>query len=453
MYIAACVRSFRCKTPNALPTCGRSYQARLLDLTHCKRIPGTPTGHLTRMTSSTPGADATKRMATMLTADDADLATAGEMLRKGQLVSFPTETVYGLGANALDENAVLKIFEAKGRPLTDPLIVHVPSAEKALQLLQLHDEAKPIYKALADNFWPGPLTLVGRAHSSIPLTVTAGTGMVGIRIPNHPVARKMLEFAKVPVAAPSANRFGHVSPTTAQHVYSDLGHHDYISIIDGGTCKTYEAGDCSVGIESTVMKIDHERKKLVLFRRGGISEQQLAAVMTGKTDSQSASLFLGYEIEVLKKVVVHKEEKNPISSTGSKVDDVLGEEAPGQHLTHYAPDVPATLVRVVDKKGSNTSTLESLNIATGVIIDFNGSLLWLKDSCLQYRDLSVKGDMAEAASNLFAFLRWSETVEGATNVYMIDINEDFNAHAHRDAVKDRLFRAASGRIVFIEKSE
>ena len=129
--------------------------------------------------------------------------------------------------------------------------------------------------------------------------------------------------------------------------------------------------------------------------------------MTGKL---TQSLFLGYEIEVLKKVVVHKEEKNPISSTGSKVDDVLGEEAPGQHLTHYSPDVPATLVRVVDKKGSNTSTLESLNIATGVIIDFNGSLLWLKDSCLQYRDLSVKGDMAEAASNLFAFLRWSETV-------------------------------------------
>ena len=88
-----------------------------------------------------------------------------------------------------------------------------------------------------------------------------------------------------------------------------------------------------------------------------------------------------------------------------------------------------------------------------MVIDFNGGLLWLKDSCLQYRDLSVKGDMAEAASNLFAFLRWSETVEGATNVYMIDINEDFNAHAHRDAVKDRLFRAASGRIVFIEKSE
>ena len=404
--------------------------------------------------------------AIMLTTADADLERAGEMLRQGNLVAFPTETVYGLGANALDEKAVLKIFEAKARPLTDPLIVHVPNTERALELLEVPEESKPIYEYLATSFWPGPLTLVGKAHTSIPLTVTAGTGMVGLRIPNHPIAKKLLEVANVPVAAPSANRFGHVSPTSANHVYTDLGIHPYIAIVDGGTCKTNEKGDCNVGIESTVMKVDHERKKLVLFRRGGISEQALKEAMnTYTSNNNNNNIFLGYEIEVIAKVVIHKENMEDNNNVEQDKDDgaaIHGEEAPGQHLKHYAPDVPATLVEIVDSSSNNNNNnnnddddsitpLESMDLSTSVILDFNSNLLWLKDKCLEYRDLSLKGDMSEVAASLFSSLRWSETVEGATNVYVVEINDQLNEHEHRDAVKDKLFRAASGRKIKIVK--
>ena len=162
----------------------------------------------------------------------------------------------------------------------------------------------------------------------------------------------MLEVANVPVAAPSANRFGHVSPTSANHVYTDLGIHPYIAIVDGGTCKTNEKGDCNVGIESTVMKVDHERKKLVLFRRGGISEQALKEAMnTYTSNNNNNNIFLGYEIEVIAKVVIHKENMEDNNNVEQDKDDgaaIHGEEAPGQHLKHYAPDVPATLVEIVD---------------------------------------------------------------------------------------------------------
>jgi tRNA threonylcarbamoyl adenosine modification protein (Sua5/YciO/YrdC/YwlC family) len=154
--------------------------------------------------------------ATVLGADAASLRTAGEMLRAGKLVAFPTETVYGLGANALDEEAVLDIFRVKGRPLTDPLIVHIPTPDAAAALFETDDETAAVVAILAAAFWPGPLTLVARAASSLPLCVSAGTGFVGVRCPDHAVARALLAEAAVPVAAPSANRFGHVSPTSAQ---------------------------------------------------------------------------------------------------------------------------------------------------------------------------------------------------------------------------------------------
>jgi tRNA threonylcarbamoyl adenosine modification protein (Sua5/YciO/YrdC/YwlC family) len=155
----------------------------------------------------------------------AGLAAAGAMLRAGRCVGFPTETVYGLGANALSEAAVLNIFAFKGRPLTDPLIVHVPDAAAAGALVLLPPPARRVFDALAAAFWPGPLTLVARAVPEIPLKVTAGTGFVGVRVPHHPLAQALLRAAGVPVAAPSANRFGHVSPTRASHVIADLGAH------------------------------------------------------------------------------------------------------------------------------------------------------------------------------------------------------------------------------------
>jgi L-threonylcarbamoyladenylate synthase len=144
-------------------------------------------------------------------------------LRISSPIDIPAETVYGLGANALDESAVKRIFEFKGRPLTSPLIVHLSTPEKCKAVLQLSTETERAFDALAAAFWPGPLTIVARAAACIPLLVTAGTGFVGVRIPSHPLALALLAATGLPIAAPSANRFGHVSPTKAVHVKNDLG--------------------------------------------------------------------------------------------------------------------------------------------------------------------------------------------------------------------------------------
>lgn len=181
---------------------------------------------------------------------------AAEVIRSGGLVAFPTETVYGLGANALDASAVQKIFELKKRPESSPLIVHVGSLEMAKEIAA---EWPPLAEDLARNWWPGPLTLVVRKNDKIPLRVTAGLPTVGIRMPNHPIALDLIREAGVPVAAPSANRFTGLSPTTADHVRAAFG--DAVPVLDGGPC--------AVGIESTVVAVEGD--KLKLLRHGMIS--------------------------------------------------------------------------------------------------------------------------------------------------------------------------------------
>jgi L-threonylcarbamoyladenylate synthase len=181
---------------------------------------------------------------------------AAEIIRGGGLVAFPTETVYGLGANALDPAAVQKIFELKGRPETSPLIVHVASVEMARTIVA---DWPPLAAELARQWWPGPLTLVLPKKSIVPDNVTAGLPTVGVRMPNHPIALELIEEAGVPVAAPSANRFTGLSPTTADHVRA----------VFGNVLPVLEGGPCAVGIESTVVAI--EDGKLKLLRPGMIS--------------------------------------------------------------------------------------------------------------------------------------------------------------------------------------
>ena len=393
-----------------------------------------PTGVAEQGLSTSSG----RVVATLLKPDADGLAQAGEKLRAGGLVSFPTETVYGLGANAFDEDAVESIFTTKGRPLTDPLIVHVPTKHEALTLLELSPNAKTIYERLANAFWPGPLTLVGKAVKRIPLLVTAGTGFVGVRCPQHQVARNLLVEARVPVAAPSANRFGHVSPTTAMHVMSDLGVHP-ISIING---EHDEGMTCGVGIESTVLKVDDERKKIVIFRRGGVSE----------TEIRTALSETGYELEVLNKTVpMHGETGDEEKSKPE------GQQAPGQCLTHYAPDVNTSIV--VEDRYASANKPEAIRnarpcpcpLSECVVIDFGGRLEWMKGHALGYRDLSCKGDFQEAGRHLFDTLRWTEDVESVRHVLLVDITApggtciNSTSKEHAAAVADRLFRAASGK--------
>ena len=416
---------------------------------------------------------ATTHKAVLLPPTTSGLCNAGERLRSGGLVAFPTETVYGLGANALDEAAVRSIFTTKGRPLTDPLIVHVPTQTEALNLLELDSETASIYELLATTFWPGPLTLVGKAVAAIPLAVTAGTGFVGIRCPKHDLARRLLIEARVPVAAPSANRFGHVSPTTAHHVYQDLGTHD-IAIVDGESSsvdsnsnsnsnkelktdgkkkKNTNKETCSVGIESTVLKVDGDTKTIVLFRRGGISEAALRKALDGT----------GYTIQALNKQVPHDPSAVPKEDNANANDTTTtteiaatenGQQAPGQCLTHYAPDVSTSLVHNTD----TTVEVCPAPLSSCVVIDFGGHLAHLETQVLGYRDLSKNGDVSEAAHQLFDTLRWTEGVEGAVHVLLTDVriveaerapNKLLN-YEHLEAVADRMFRAASGRCVKLE---
>lgn len=214
------------------------------------------------------------------------LNKAAELLRQGRLVAFPTETVYGLGANALDAEAVRRIFEAKGRPLSSPLIVHVASVEMARSLASEWPEAAD---RLAAKFWPGPLTIIVPKAAHVPELVTAGLPSVALRMPRHPLALELIAATRLPLAAPSANRFTEVSPTTAAHVQAGLA--DRVDmILDGGAC--------DVGIESTVVSLASNRA--AILRPGMISQPEIEAVI-------------------------------------GPVEVRAGAESPGQHERHYSP--------------------------------------------------------------------------------------------------------------------
>ena len=215
-------------------------------------------------TSSSGNKNIRKMIARQFDCDVDGINQSAAVLKAGGLVAFPTETVYGLGANALNDLSVRQIFAAKKRPATDPLIVHVLSKNDIYPLFEFEgpsagadDDGKTKTKAqlvcelLVDAFWPGPLTIIFKAKPIVPLSVTSGTGFVGLRSPRHPIARRLLEASGLPVAAPSANRFGHVSPTSPEHVMHDLGEEDIAVLRDDISV----SGGCAVGIESTVCRV------------------------------------------------------------------------------------------------------------------------------------------------------------------------------------------------------
>jgi len=362
-----------------------------------------------------------KQVATIVAADSAGIAIAGAALREGRNVAFPTETVYGLGGNALDIKAVNQIFTFKGRPLTDPLIVHVHSTDDARPLVKMSPKCALVFDILSSAFWPGPLTMVLEANLDvIPNLVCAGTGYVGIRVPAHPVARALLLEAKVPVAAPSANRFGHVSPTCAQHVVDDLGSKD-ILVIESGL-----DGSCAIGIESTVLKIS-DGDELVLFRKGGVSETSILKVLSDHGMGQ---------VRIVP----------PAALVTSETDSAV--EAPGQALTHYAPDVDTWLVDSIEIQSDSAGTITldpctSVPLNECVVIDFMSNLLPIKHLVLEYRDLSSEGSAAVAANKLFGLLRWTETTSGK---HVLIQNVSSMKDPDAPAVSDRMFRAASGKI-------
>ncbi len=236
-------------------------------------------------------------------ADENTARIAAELIRKGELVAIPTETVYGLGANGLDENAVLKIFEAKGRPQDNPLILHLSDgSEMANYCVNIPESAY----LLAEKFWPGPLTMVLPARDNVPKRTTGGLRTVAVRCPDSAITREIIRLAGVPLAAPSANISGKPSTTTAQHVKHD---HDgrIAAIVDGGPCR--------VGVESTIVDLTEQPPRLL--RPGGITPEQL--------------------VEVLGEVTVDK-------AVTAQIDKDAMVKAPGMKYKHYAPDCAVLII-------------------------------------------------------------------------------------------------------------
>ena len=327
--------------------------------------------------------------------DAADVRYAGRLIFDGGLVAFPTETVYGLGADATYAWAVSQIFIAKQRPSWDPLIVHVVSLEQLSHVAKVPAELAGRVTALAEAFWPGPLTLLLPRTANIPDEVTAGRDLVGVRIPFHPAAQALLRAAGVPIAAPSANLFGHTSPTTAAHVLADL---------DGRIDAVLDAGPTSIGVESTVL--DPTQTPMVLYRPGAVTAEQLTAVT-------------GVAVEVFVPVVDAEPSSLP---------------SPGVGIRHYAPRARMVLV-----EGSPAA----LDAALVEAVQATGSVgLLLPQGWSVSRDLVVHrwgrwDDPASLAAGLFAGLRALDDL--GVSVILCPLPE---AGGLRDAIRDRLEKAA-----------
>jgi L-threonylcarbamoyladenylate synthase len=321
----------------------------------------------------------------ILPANEAAVASAARCLAEGGLVAFPTETVYGLGADATNPQAIARLYQAKGRPAFNPLIAHVSDLEAGMRLARF--DARAI--ALARAFWPGPLTLVLPKTKDCPVAdlATAGLDTIAIRVPAHPVAREILRAFGGPVVAPSANLSGHVSPTTAAHVQSDLaGRIDLI--VDGGAV--------AVGVESTIVGCFDAP---MLLRPGGVPRGEIERVL-GRTLLQ------------------------PPEDADSVTDQPL---APGMLASHYAP---RTRVRL------NAERVE----AGEALLAFGSGAIPGVDAATVVMNLSARGDLNEAAANLFGYLRALDT-SGARAIAVMPVPH----HGLGEAINDRLRRAAMGR--------
>ncbi|HXF86561.1 MAG TPA: L-threonylcarbamoyladenylate synthase [Anaerolineales bacterium] len=333
-------------------------------------------------------------MTELIPATPENIARAARVIQNGGLVAFPTETVYGLGADAMNAEAVARIFFVKGRPPTDPLIVHLSGLE---QVSHVATSMSPLARKLAESFWPGPLTLILPKRSDVPSLVTSGLNTVAVRVPNHPVALSLLHTAGCPIAAPSANRFGHTSPTTAQHVWQDLqGNVDLI--LDGG--------ETIVGVESTVLDVSTDPPRIL--RPGGITREALQ--------------------EVIGTVIVSQQ--NPIAGESFS--------SPGLLEKHYAPRAEMILF-----KGKNARTALLAEVAAmrakgkkvGALLEDKDAEALAESGATIYR---LGSDLATIAHRLYAGMRWLDE-QGVDLI----VCKDFDETGLGLAIRDRLRRAAT----------
>ncbi len=344
---------------------------------------------------------------------DSAVAEAAEIIKKGGLVAFPTETVYGLGGNALDPNASGKIYAAKGRPSDNPLIAHI--ADRA-ELDALVTEITPEAEKLMDLYWPGPMTLVFPKSDKVPYSTTGGLDTVAVRMPSHPIARALIRAAGVPIAAPSANVSGRPSPTKAEHVLEDMNGRIEM-IIDGG--------EVGIGLESTI--IDTTGETPTLLRPGFISQEMLKEAL-GQVDVDAASV--------------------------GPMDPEAHPKAPGMKYRHYAPKADMTIIR-----GAETGVIETI-CAMALRALGKGKkvgIVCTEESLPVYRErltgaeLSVIGsrkDPSTIAHNLFDVLRSFDGME-VDRIY----SESFEGGQLGDAIMNRLKKAAGYHIVDVKERQ
>lgn len=332
----------------------------------------------------------------ILTTKDEDIDFAGEIIRQGGLVGFPTETVYGLGGNAFDANASEKIFKAKGRPNDNPLIVHISGLK---QWYELVEEIPCEALKLAKRYWPGPLTIILKKKDCIPDATSGGLDTVAVRMPQNEVARKLIEKAGVPIAAPSANTSGMPSPTSAKYVIEDMsGKID--AVIDGG--------DCEVGVESTVITLVTEKPRLL--RPGGITVSMLEEVL-GEIDVDPAVY--------------------------DKLDDTQKASSPGMKYKHYAPKAKVILLKG-DLEKFAAYINDNADDETAALC-FEGEEEKINVKCVTY---GKEGEAVSQAKRIFSALREVDET-GAKKV--------FARYPKREelglAVYNRLIRAAAFQVI------
>ena len=333
-----------------------------------------------------------------LITDNLDLCA--QAIRDGKNVAFPTETVFGLGGNIYNEESIKNIFKVKERPYNDPLIVHVDSKEKVLELINLNKVDINLFNKMAEMLWPGPLTIILPKSDLVPDIVTSGLDKVGIRIPDNEQALEFLKRADVPIAAPSANKFCHVSPTHEEHVYDDLSESDILIL------KNSKEGEM-IGIESTIIQPDFDEKKIYILRPGFITKNIL-------------EFFLEtYEIDDYQ--VINRYEKL---------------DTPGSGETHYAIDKTTFLVK-------NKDILEQLrNNKNITLIDFKKENYHLSDKFGCYHNLT-EFSLISAMKNFYKILREIET--NSTTILLIYFPKQSNEFY--DSLYNRIIKSCSGNIL------
>lgn len=339
--------------------------------------------------------------------DKFKLKEASEILREGGTIAFPTETVYGLGANALDENAVKKIFEAKGRPSDNPLIVHISDFNGVEKLSR---EIPSIMKVLAKRFWPGPLTMIVKKSSEVPDAVTAGLDTVAIRLPSHPIAKTLIEMAGIPIAAPSANLSGKPSTTSENHVIEDL-----MGKVDGIVC----GGSSQVGVESTVLDITCVPP--MILRPGGVTKEELEAEI-GQV--------------LVDPALINEEDKK------------FTPKSPGMKYTHYSPSAKVIIIKGdMEKVVAKIKELRRINEASGLRV----GIMATEETKDMYRgntiiSLGSRRELSTIATSLFKALRDFDK-EGIDLI----LAEAYEEKGLGQAIMNRLTKAAGYNVVETEE--